>query len=91
MGAKRTAKKPVKRHGRVDKELPKPAEAEISADDTLNPSLQGIDGRDARHAGRKQEPSVEDPLQDWPEGAASDSDRWLAERDERSANEEPNE
>jgi len=97
MSAKRTGNKPVKGHGRVDKQPPKPAEAtpgaetDVSTDDTLNPGLQGIDRGDARHARRKQESSVEDPLQDWPEGAASDSDRWLAERDDRSANEEPGE
>ena len=46
----------------------------------LNPALQGVDERDPRNAARAPDASIEDPLQDWPEGGASDRDDWLIER-----------
>ena len=54
-------------------------------DDGLNPALQGIDERDPRSPARSPDASIEDPLQDWPEGEASDRDDWLIERGGRRA------
>jgi len=62
-----------------------PAPAAGPVDDSLNPSLEGADERDARRGRRGQEGSVEDPLQDWPEDGAADRDDWLLDRDAERA------
>jgi len=54
-------------------------------DDTLNPGLQGVAERGRGYRRREQERSVEDPLQDWPEDAATERDDWLLDRDTERA------
>ena len=47
-------------------------------DDQLNSALLGVD--DGRGDDKAADASVEDPLRDWPEGAASGDDAWLSQR-----------
>ena len=57
---------------------PRPGAPASVPDDSLSPGLYGIGA--CRYPEDMAEASVEDPLGDWPEGAAAEDDEWINDR-----------